>query len=174
LALLAAVREAHAALVARWMQVGFIHGFMNTDNMAIAGETLDYGPCAFLDTYDPATVFRAIDQQGRYAFGNQPRIAHWNLARLAETLVPLVDANPAKALALAADTVNQFPARYERAWLAGMRQKLGLVRELPDDADLIDALLVLMHAPRRITRTPFVSSARWLKVVPPPPIMRRG
>ena len=88
LALLAAVREAHAALVARWMQVGFIHGVMNTDNMTIAGETIDYGPCAFLDAYDPATVFSSIDHQGRYAFGNQPRIAHWNLARLAETLLP--------------------------------------------------------------------------------------
>jgi uncharacterized protein YdiU (UPF0061 family) len=146
LALLGAVCEAHAALVARWMQVGFIHGVMNTDNMAIAGETLDYGPCAFLDTYDPATVFSSIDQQGRYAFGNQPRIAHWNLARLAETLVPLLDANPEKALALAADTVNQFPARYERAWRAGMRRKLGLMCELPEDADLIDTLLALMHA----------------------------
>jgi uncharacterized protein YdiU (UPF0061 family) len=146
LALLGAVCEAHAALVAQWMQVGFIHGVMNTDNVSIAGETLDYGPCAFLDTYDPATVFSAIDQQGRYAFGNQPRIAHWNLARLAETLLPLLDANPAKALTLAADTVNQFPARYERCWRAGMRRKLGLVCEQPDDVDLIDTLLALMHA----------------------------
>ena len=146
LALLGAVREAHAALVARWMQVGFIHGVMNTDNMTIAGETLDYGPCAFLDTYDPATVFSAIDHQGRYAFGNQPRIAHWNLARFAETLLPLLDDHPEKAIALAADTVSQFPASYERYWRAGMRRKLGLVREQPDDADLMDALLALMHA----------------------------
>jgi serine/tyrosine/threonine adenylyltransferase len=146
LALLGAVREAHAALVARWMQVGFIHGVMNTDNMTIAGETLDYGPCAFLDTYDPATVFSSIDHQGRYAFGNQPRIAHWNLARLAETLLPLLDDHPEKAIALAADTVSQFPASYERYWRAGMRRKLGLVREQPDDADLMDALLALMHA----------------------------
>jgi uncharacterized protein YdiU (UPF0061 family) len=146
LALLAAVREAHAALVAQWMQVGFIHGVMNTDNMAIAGETLDYGPCAFLDTYDPATVFSSIDQQGRYAFGNQPRIAHWNLARLAETLLPLLNDHLEKAIALAADTVSQFPASYERYWRAGMRRKLGLVREQPDDAGLIDALLELMHA----------------------------
>ena len=127
------------------MQVGFIHGVMNTDNMTIAGETIDYGPCAFLDAYDPATVFSSIDQQGRYAFGNQPRIAHWNLARLAETLLPLLDDHPEKALALAADTVGQFPASYERA---GGRAcgRLGLVREQPDDADLIDALLALMHA----------------------------
>ena len=146
LALLGAVREAHAALVARWMQVGFIHGVMNTDNMTIAGETLDYGPCAFLDTYDPATVFSSIDHQGRYAFSNQPRIAHWNLARFAETLLPLLDDHPEKAIALAADTVSQFPASYERSWRAGMRRKLGLVREQPDDADLMDALLALMHA----------------------------
>jgi uncharacterized protein YdiU (UPF0061 family) len=146
LALLAAVREAHAALVAQWMQVGFIHGVMNTDNMTIAGETIDYGPCAFLDMYDPATVFSSIDHQGRYAFGNQPRIAHWNLARLAETLLPLLDDHPGKAIALAADTVGQFPASYECAWRAGMRRKLGLVREQPDDADLMDTLLELMHA----------------------------
>jgi serine/tyrosine/threonine adenylyltransferase len=146
LALLAAVREAHAALVARWMQVGFIHGVMNTDNMTIAGETIDYGPCAFLDAYDPATVFSSIDHQGRYAFGNQPRIAHWNLARFAETLLPLLDDHPDKALALAADMVGQFPASFKRAWRAGMRRKLGLVHEQPDDADLMDTLLELMHA----------------------------
>jgi serine/tyrosine/threonine adenylyltransferase len=146
LALLAAVREAHAALLARWMQVGFIHGVMNTDNMTISGETIDYGPCAFLDAYDPATVFSAIDHYGRYAFGNQPRIAHWNLARFAETLLPLLDDNPGKAIAMAADTVNQFPASFERYWREGMRRKLGLVRAQPDDAGLMDALLELMHA----------------------------
>jgi uncharacterized protein YdiU (UPF0061 family) len=146
LALLAAVREAHAALVARWMQVGFIHGVMNTDNMTISGETIDYGPCAFLDAYDPATVFSSIDHQGRYAFGNQPRIAHWNLARFAETLLPLLDDNPSKAIAMAADTVHQFPASFERYWREGMRRKLGLVREQPEDASLMDALLALMHA----------------------------
>jgi uncharacterized protein YdiU (UPF0061 family) len=146
LALLAAVREAHAALVARWMQVGFIHGVMNTDNMTISGETIDYGPCAFLDAYDPATVFSSIDHQGRYAFGNQPRIAHWNLARFAETLLPLLDDNPSKAIAMAADTVHQFPASFECYWREGMRRKLGLVREQPEDASLMDALLALMHA----------------------------
>ena len=113
------------------MQVGFIHGVMNTDNMTIAGETIDYGPCAFLDAYDPATVFSSIDHQGRYAFGNQPRIAHWNLARLAETLLPLLDDHPEKALALAADTVGQFPASYERAWRAGMRRNSGSCASSP-------------------------------------------
>ena len=119
LALLAAVREAHAALMARWMQVGFIHGVMNTDNMTIAGETIDYGPCAFMDAYDPATVFSAIDHHGRYAFGNQPRIAHWNLARFADTLLPLLDDNHDKAVALAEDTIHQFPASFERYWRDG-------------------------------------------------------
>src|SRR5882724_5835187 len=106
LALLAAVREAHATLMARWMQVGFIHGVMNTDNMTISGEMIDYGLCAFMDAYDPATVFSAIDHQGRYAFGNQPRIAYWNLARFAETLLPVLDDHRDKAIAMAADTLN--------------------------------------------------------------------
>jgi uncharacterized protein YdiU (UPF0061 family) len=145
LSLLAAVCEAQAALIAGWMQVGFIHGVMNTDNMTISGETIDYGPCAFMDEYDPATVFSSIDHQGRYAFGNQPRIALWNLARLAETLLPFFDDNRDKAIALAEDTINQFPARFERYWQAGMRRKLGLMSEQPEDADLIDALLTLMQ-----------------------------
>ena len=145
LALLAAVCEAQAALIARWMQVGFIHGVMNTDNMTISGETLDYGPCAFMDTYDPATVFSSIDHHGRYAFGNQPRIAQWNLARFADTLLPLLDDNHEQALALAEDTINQFPENFERYWHEGMRRKLGLTSEQPDDASLIDALLPLMQ-----------------------------
>jgi uncharacterized protein YdiU (UPF0061 family) len=145
LALLAAVREAQATLMARWMQVGFIHGVMNTDNMTISGETIDYGPCAFMDAYDPATVFSAIDHHGRYAFGNQPRIAYWNLARFADTLLPLLDDNHGKAIAMAEDTLNQFPASFERYWREGMRRKLGLVSEQPDDAGLIDALLALMQ-----------------------------
>lgn len=145
LALLAAVREAQAALVARWMQVGFIHGVMNTDNMTISGETIDYGPCAFMDTYDPATVFSSIDQHGRYAFANQPRIAYWNLARLADTLLPLLDDKQDKAIAMAEDAIKQFPESFERYWLDGMRRKLGLVSEQPDDASLIEALLKLMQ-----------------------------
>jgi len=145
LALLEAVCESQAVLIARWMQVGFIHGVMNTDNMTISGETLDYGPCAFMDTYDPRTVFSSIDHHGRYAFGNQPRIAQWNLARFADTLLPLLDDNRDKALALAEETINQFPTRFERRWRDGMRRKLGLVNEQPDDASLIHSLLELMQ-----------------------------
>lgn len=145
LAFLDAVCEAQAVLIARWMQVGFIHGVMNTDNMTISGETIDYGPCAFMDAYDPATVFSSIDQQGRYAYGNQPRIAHWNLARLAEALLPLFDDQREKALTLAKDTLNQFPDRFERYWHEGMRRKLGLLSEQPDDVSLIHDLLTLMQ-----------------------------
>jgi uncharacterized protein YdiU (UPF0061 family) len=116
------------------MQVGFIHGVMNTDNMAIAGETLDYGPCAFMEQYDPATVFSSIDTQGRYAYANQPRIAQWNLARLAETLLPLLDPDRHRALTRATEVVQAFPAHYARHWLQGMRAKLGLLME--DTADL--------------------------------------
>ena len=145
LGLLASVCESQAALVARWMQVGFIHGVMNTDNMTISGETIDYGPCAFMDAYDPATVFSSIDHHGRYAFGSQPRIAHWNLACLANTLLPLLDDNQEHAIALAEDTINQFPASFDRYQLESMRRKLGLVSEQPDDTSLIDALLTLMQ-----------------------------
>jgi uncharacterized protein YdiU (UPF0061 family) len=145
LAFLDAVCEAQARLTARWMQVGFIHGVMNTDNMTISGETIDYGPCAFMDEYDPATVFSAIDHQGRYAYGNQPRIAYWNLARLAETLLPLLADQRDKAVTLATDTLNQVPARFEHYWHEGMRRKLGLLRQEPDDVRLIHDLLTLMQ-----------------------------
>jgi protein adenylyltransferase len=146
LAFLDAVCEAQARLLARWMQVGFIHGVMNTDNMTISGETIDYGPCAFLDAYDPATVLSAIDHHGRYAYGNQPRIAQWNLARLAEALLPLLDDQRDKAITLATDTLNQVPARFERYWHEGMRRKLGLLCEEPDDVRLMHDLLTLMQA----------------------------
>ncbi len=146
LAFLDAVCEAQATLMARWMQVGFIHGVMNTDNMTISGETIDYGPCAFLDAYDPATVLSSIDHHGRYAYGNQPRIAQWNLARLAEALLPLLDDLRDKALTLATDTITQFPARFERSWHEGMRRKLGLLREESGDMSLIHDLLTLMQA----------------------------
>ena len=127
---------------------GFIHGVMNTDNMALAGETIDYGPCAFMDAYDPATVFSSIDAAGRYAYGNQPAIAQWNLARLAEAMLPLFDADQARAIELANASIERFAARFEHHWLAGMRAKLGLFTEEPDDAALLDALLTWMHERR--------------------------
>src|SRR5581483_12520879 len=108
---LRAVMERQAALVARWQLIGFIHGVMNTDNMAISGETIDYGPCAFMNAYRPDTVFSSIDHAGRYAYGNQPRIAQWNLARFAETLLPLMDHDPEKAVALATGVLGEYPAR---------------------------------------------------------------
>ena len=145
LALLDAVADRQAALVAQWMHVGFIHGVMNTDNMAISGETIDYGPCAFMDTYDPETVFSSIDRQGRYAYLNQPPIAQWNLARFAETLLRLIDADSKQAVRLAEEVIYAFPQRYEQAWLAGMRRKLGLLDEAPEDVALANDLLTVMH-----------------------------
>jgi len=145
-ALLEAVAEAQAALVARWMQVGFIHGVMNTDNTAVSGETIDYGPCAFMDAYDPATVFSYIDRRGRYAFGNQPGIAQWNLARFAEALLPLADDAPEAAAERLRPLVEAFMARFRRHWLAGMRAKLGLTGEEEGDAELVQELLDAMQA----------------------------
>ena len=114
LSLLEAVIEKQAELITHWMRVGFIHGVMNTDNMALSGETIDYGPCAFMDTYDPGTVFSSIDHGGRYAYANQPAIAQWNLARLAETLLPLLDDDPNKAKDLAEEAIHSFGAVYKR------------------------------------------------------------
>ncbi len=148
LALLESVCESQAALIASWMHVGFIHGVMNTDNMAISGETIDYGPCAFMDRYDPATVFSSIDTQGRYAYGNQPRIAQWNLARLAETLLPLIDADEKRAIARATDVINAFAQRYERHWLKGMRAKLGLSIDEEADLNLATGFLSAMEGNR--------------------------
>ncbi len=125
-ALFDAVVAAQAALVASWMLVGFVHGVMNTDNMTISGETIDYGPCAFLEAFDPATVYSSIDRAGRYAYGNQPALAQWNLARLAEALLPLLAEDEDQAVALATESLNGFPGRYEAAWSAGMLAKLGL------------------------------------------------
>jgi uncharacterized protein YdiU (UPF0061 family) len=144
LAFFEAVIQHVAELVASWQSIGFIHGVMNTDNMSIAGETIDYGPCAFMDGYDPGTVYSSIDTQGRYAYGNQPRIAHWNLSRLAGALVPLLDADQDAAIALAQDALNTFPARFEVAYLARFRQKLGLTEAHPDDPELIAELLEKM------------------------------
>ena len=152
LALLRNVAERQAALVAQWMNVGFIHGVMNTDNMAISGETIDYGPCAFMEAYDPAAVFSSIDHHGRYAFGNQPDIACWNLARLAETLLPLLSDDTDKAVAMATEVIVAFPAQYRRHLLRGRRAKLGLRRGDPDDdgadAALAEDWLTLLHAQR--------------------------
>ncbi|WP_339758974.1 protein adenylyltransferase SelO family protein [uncultured Hoeflea sp.] len=146
LGLLKVVRDRQAALIAKWMLVGFVHGVMNTDNMTISGETIDYGPCAFIDGYDPATVFSSIDRHGRYAYGNQPKIAQWNLARLAETLLDLINPDDSDdAVRQAGEVVNGFPLAYERAWLSGMRAKLGLVDEEAGDMDLATGLLAVLE-----------------------------
>ena len=143
-ALLEAVAMRQADLIARWMHVGFIHGVMNTDNMSIAGETIDYGPCAFMDSYDPSTVFSSIDRQGRYAYGNQPSIASWNLARLAECLLPLLDPDQGKAVKIAENILSSFAAAFQNAYLSGFGRKIGLQTMRPEDADLINDLLALM------------------------------
>jgi uncharacterized protein YdiU (UPF0061 family) len=145
LALLASVADRQASLVAKWMHVGFIHGVMNTDNMSVAGETIDFGPCAFMDHYDPATVFSSIDHHGRYCYDNQPKIAQWNLARLAETLLPLIDADNDRAIAKAIEIINAFPGSYERYWFDGMRAKLGLSEEKEGDLDLAIGFLKTME-----------------------------
>lgn len=143
--LLREVIKRQAALIAQWQMVGFIHGVMNTDNMTISGETIDYGPCAFMDTYDPATVFSSIDQYGRYAYGNQPHIAGWNLARFAETLLPLLHDNQERAVKLAQAAVEEFAQLYHCNWLSGMRKKLGIFNQESQDEDLINDLLSLMQ-----------------------------
>jgi uncharacterized protein YdiU (UPF0061 family) len=147
LALFGAVISAQASLVARWMLVGFIHGVMNTDNMAISGETIDYGPCAFMDAFDPATVYSSIDENGRYAYANQPLVAEWNLTRLAEALLPLFDDDDDRAVALATESLGAFRPQYSAAWLAGMKAKLGLEGSAGDDvaSPLIDELLALLQ-----------------------------
>ena len=132
-------------LVVNWMRVGFIHGVMNTDNMTISGETIDYGPCAFMDTYDPKTVFSSIDQMGRYAYCNQPVITKWNLARFAECLVPLIDKDQDKAVKIATETINSFEKKYEEKWMNMMRDKLGLFGLDDKDKFLILDLLTWMH-----------------------------
>ncbi|MEY8876143.1 MAG: protein adenylyltransferase SelO family protein, partial [Leptothrix sp. (in: b-proteobacteria)] len=146
LGLLQAVAQRQAALIARWMNVGFIHGVMNTDNMALSGETIDYGPCAFIEAFDPATVFSSIDHNGRYAYANQPHIARWNLARLAEALLPLMvdaddEAGIQRAVAQLTEVIDAFPGGYETALLQGQRAKLGLLATTPAD-DAADRALV--------------------------------
>ena len=144
-ALFDAILARQASLIARWQLVGFVHGVMNTDNMALSGETIDYGPCAFMDAYDPATVFSSIDAGGRYAYGNQPPIAQWNLARLAEAMLPLFDRDVDRAVERATSALDRFPGLFEEHWLDGMRAKLGLFTREDDDAGLVNDLLAWMH-----------------------------
>ncbi len=145
LALLEAVAERQAALIARWLHVGFIHGVMNTDNMTVSGETIDFGPCAFMDAYDPATVFSSIDRNGRYAYANQPAIGQWNLARLGETLIPLIDPSADTAIELANTVIRAYGERFQAHWLSGMRGKIGLASEEEGDLELIQSLLAIMQ-----------------------------
>ncbi|MFC4855870.1 protein adenylyltransferase SelO [Actinophytocola glycyrrhizae] len=154
LALFEGVVAAQASLVARWMLVGFVHGVMNTDNMTISGETIDYGPCAFLDAFDPATVYSSIDHGGRYAYGNQPRVAEWNLARLAETLLPLFSDDQDQAIALATEALDAFRPRYDAVWSAGMRAKLGLSAD-DDRADTLIAQLPTLLQAGHVDHTSF-------------------
>ena len=190
LALLESVSAAQARLVARWMQVGFIHGVMNTDNMTISGETIDYGPCAFMEAFDPATVFSSIDSWGRYAYGNQPSIALWNLARFAETLLSLLDDDAEKAIGMAEASLGGFQKVYETAWTDGMAAKLGVPSAAPGDVGLlVQDLLTELHE-NQIDFTSFfrtlaavadggdarVSSAwlaRWRALGPDPAVMNR-
>lgn len=139
------VIKRQASLVAKWQLVGFIHGVMNTDNMTISGETIDYGPCAFMDQYDPATVFSSIDRQGRYAYGNQPYMAAWDLARFAESLLPLLHGEKEKAVKIAEDAIATFSDWFQKDWLTGLRLKLGLADEEERDKELIESLLKMME-----------------------------
>src|SRR5580692_8081012 len=169
LELLRRVAGAQAALVAQWMLAGFVHGVMNTDNTTISGETIDYGPCAFMDAYDPATVFSSIDERGRYAYGNQPGILQWNLARLAEALLPLFDDNSEAAVEAATEVLNGFTAAYERHWAEGMAAKLGIAA--PDRA-LAEDVLKLMRLQKvdftRFFRALSAGTARTLFTEPAP------
>jgi len=148
LALFEAVVGAQASLIARWMLVGFVHGVMNTDNMTISGETIDYGPCAFMEAFDPATVYSSIDHGGRYAYGNQPVVAEWNLARLAEAILPLLHDDEEQAVALVVQALGGFRRQYDAAWSAGMRAKLGLSGGVDQAivSPLVDEMLVLLEA----------------------------
>ena len=148
LSLLQEVIKRQAMLIAKWQLVGFIHGVMNTDNMAISGESIDYGPCAFMDVYDPSTVFSSIDKHGRYAYGNQPSIAGWNLARFAETLLPLLHGNQDQAVKLAQDSISNFNVLYKDNWLSGMRAKLGIFNKEIQDESLIHDILSLLQNQR--------------------------
>jgi uncharacterized protein YdiU (UPF0061 family) len=162
------VIDTQASLVAQWMLVGFIHGVMNTDNMAISGETIDYGPCAFMDAFDPATVFSSIDHGGRYAYGNQPHIAQWNLARLAEALLPVIDDDTDAAVAAATEALHTFPERFHRSWSAGMRAKLGLTEADELTGALVDDLLTLLHEQAVDYTSAFRGLSGWVRGVAAP------
>lgn len=158
LSLLQKVMKNQASLIAKWMHVGFIHGVMNTDNMLVSGETIDYGPCAFMEAFDPATVFSSIDRNGRYAYGNQPPIAQWNLARFAETILHLFDENEEKAIQIAEAEVNKFPEIFGKFWLSVMLKKLGIKKEKENDIKLIEEFLNLLHE----DKVDFTNSFRFL------------
>lgn len=143
--LLEKVIDLQASLISKWMHVGFIHGVMNTDNVSVCGETIDYGPCAFMNSYDPATVFSSIDSKGRYAFGNQAPITHWNLYRFAEALLPLIHSDQSQAIVIAEDLLEKFPTKFLDYWLTGMRKKLGLFNAETDDLKLVEDLLMYMQ-----------------------------
>ena len=157
LTLLQTVMEKQISLVTNWMRVGFIHGVMNTDNMTISGETIDYGPCAFMDAYDPETVFSSIDHYGRYAYFNQPGITKWNLLKFAETLLPLIDENKSKAIEVAENTINNFGELYKKKWLEMMKKKLGLFGENSQDENLINNLLLWMNKNKADYTNTFIS-----------------
>jgi len=164
------VIERQAALIAKWQMVGFIHGVMNTDNMTISGETIDYGPCAFMDEYDPETVFSSIDAQGRYAYQNQPPIGQWNLARFAETLLPLFHEDQDHAVELAQKALSKYEELYHSHWLAGMRGKLGIMNEEDEDKSLINDLLGIMKK----HRADFTNTFRALTLDKPEAIAMHG
>ncbi len=141
---LESVCDRQAALIAKWMHVGFVHGVMNSDNTSISGETIDYGPCAFMDSYDPVTVFSSIDHHGRYAYGNQPNIAQWNIACLGECLLPLIHPDRNKAIGIAEEILDSFQDKFRKCWLSGMYKKIGLIQSEPEDINLLEQLLELM------------------------------
>jgi uncharacterized protein YdiU (UPF0061 family) len=161
--LLDLVVDRQAYLIAQWMKVGFIHGVMNTDNTSVVGETIDYGPCAFMDAFDPQAVFSSIDQHGRYSYSNQPAIAQWNMARFAETLLPLISDDQEEAVVLATAAVSAFSGKFEQQWLRAMRSKLGLIQEQPGDGDLLRGLLAVLHAAQADYTVTFHSLASLLE-----------
>jgi uncharacterized protein YdiU (UPF0061 family) len=171
-ALFEAILQRQAMLIARWQLVGFIHGVMNTDNMALSGETIDYGPCAFMDVYHPATVFSSIDRHGRYAFANQPIIAHWNLSRLASAMLPLLHTEEEEAVTIAKEVLGTFPELYQTHWLDGMRAKLGLFDQQPGDQELVETLLAIMQEQRMDFTNTFRDLSADLMTADAPPALR--